>query len=191
MNVLLLHLIERRGEMRNKRLDHLKQDQTMLMIKRFSDIKNVFRERKLIEKFVQRVTKDDRRVVERKKSTMPKLPLDVCSLSFGAPRDRSYEIVDTKQGGDFDVSVVHLQTCLSDILGFLEKFRGGFEQDIDDDGKEDKEDKEELFRLSLALSGVHLKVGFGGLEFQFGKSVMFDFGFSKTLGAMCDKELTS
>nr|GEU97769.1 zinc finger, CCHC-type [Tanacetum cinerariifolium] len=34
-----------------KRLDHLKQDQTMLVIKRFSERKNVFRERKMTGKF--------------------------------------------------------------------------------------------------------------------------------------------
>ncbi|GKB49102.1 hypothetical protein Tco_0899855 [Tanacetum coccineum] len=28
---------------------------------------------------------------------MPRFPLDVCSPSFGAPRDRSYEIIATKQ----------------------------------------------------------------------------------------------
>ncbi|GJY90378.1 hypothetical protein Tco_0505574 [Tanacetum coccineum] len=43
-NILLLYLIERRDE--KKRLDHLKQDQTMLVIKRFSEKKKVFRERK-------------------------------------------------------------------------------------------------------------------------------------------------
>ncbi|GJZ05002.1 hypothetical protein Tco_0538277 [Tanacetum coccineum] len=37
MNVLLLHLIERRDE--KKRLDHLKQDQTRLLIRRFSERK--------------------------------------------------------------------------------------------------------------------------------------------------------
>nr|GEX30631.1 copia protein [Tanacetum cinerariifolium] len=47
------------------------------------------------------------------------------------------------EGGDFDVSVVSLQTCLTDILGFLEKFKGGFEQDIDVEGEEDKEDEED------------------------------------------------
>nr|GEV52368.1 hypothetical protein [Tanacetum cinerariifolium] len=36
--------------------------------------------------------KDDRRVVAvRKKSTISRLSLDVCSLSFGAPMDRSYK----------------------------------------------------------------------------------------------------
>ncbi|GJW38170.1 hypothetical protein Tco_0064015 [Tanacetum coccineum] len=38
-----------------------------------------------------------------------------------------------EEGGDFGVSVVRLQTCLTEILGFLEKSRGGFEQDIDDE----------------------------------------------------------
>nr|GEY38810.1 hypothetical protein [Tanacetum cinerariifolium] len=41
MNVLLLHIIERRDEMKKIRLDHLKQDQEMLVRK-----KKVFRERK-------------------------------------------------------------------------------------------------------------------------------------------------
>ncbi|GJT60177.1 hypothetical protein Tco_1003710 [Tanacetum coccineum] len=48
---------ERRGEERrdkNKRLDHLKQDQTIVVIKRFSKRKKVFKERKKTEKFVQR-----------------------------------------------------------------------------------------------------------------------------------------
>ncbi|GKC38655.1 hypothetical protein Tco_1051039, partial [Tanacetum coccineum] len=41
---LALNREERRDE--KKRLDHLKQDQTMLVIKRFSERKKVFRERK-------------------------------------------------------------------------------------------------------------------------------------------------
>ncbi|GJW34562.1 hypothetical protein Tco_0054594 [Tanacetum coccineum] len=44
-----------------------------------------------------KVKKDDRQIVERKKSTTSRLLLDVCSPSFGAPRDRSYEIIATKQ----------------------------------------------------------------------------------------------
>ncbi|GJU36336.1 hypothetical protein Tco_1184690 [Tanacetum coccineum] len=90
--------------------------------------------------------------------------IDDAKTSLGEPRDRSYEIIATKQSEkykcknifptssniaihvengevDFDVSVVRLQTCLTDILGFLEKFEGGFEQDIDDDGEKDKEDE--------------------------------------------------
>ncbi|GKA70733.1 hypothetical protein Tco_0776872 [Tanacetum coccineum] len=54
------------------------------------------------------------------KSTMPRLPVDVCSPSFGASRDRSHEIIATKQG----------------------KFGGGFEQDIDDESEQDRENKE-------------------------------------------------
>ncbi|GKB41251.1 hypothetical protein Tco_0886193, partial [Tanacetum coccineum] len=45
---LALDRDERRDE--KKRLDHLKQDQTMLMIKRFSETKKVFRERKKTRK---------------------------------------------------------------------------------------------------------------------------------------------
>ncbi|GJU30530.1 hypothetical protein Tco_1174119 [Tanacetum coccineum] len=43
-----------------------------------------------------------------------------------------------KKDGDFGMGVVRLQTCLTEILGFLGKFREGFEQDIDDEGEEDK-----------------------------------------------------
>ncbi|GJY23645.1 hypothetical protein Tco_0397303 [Tanacetum coccineum] len=41
-----------------------------------------------------------------------------------------------EEGGDF--GVVHLQTCLTEILGFLEKSGGGFDQDIDNEGKENR-----------------------------------------------------
>nr|GEW91897.1 RNA-directed DNA polymerase, eukaryota [Tanacetum cinerariifolium] len=61
------------------------------------------------------------------------------------------------------------------IVVDIDKFGGAFEQDIDDEGEEEKEDEEGLFRLTLTLSGIHLEVDFGGLESQFGKSVMFDF----------------
>nr|GEV35565.1 hypothetical protein [Tanacetum cinerariifolium] len=40
---------------------------------------------------------------------------------------------------DFGVDVLHFQTCLTDILSFLEKLEWWFEQDIDDEGKEDEE----------------------------------------------------
>ncbi|GKA34536.1 hypothetical protein Tco_0720965 [Tanacetum coccineum] len=45
-------------------------------------------------------------------------------------------------GDDFGVDVLRFHTCLTDILGFLEKFGGGFEQDIDDESKEDRRDEE-------------------------------------------------
>ncbi|GKD82010.1 hypothetical protein Tco_1348849 [Tanacetum coccineum] len=41
---------QRRDEMKKIRLDHLKQDQEMLVIKIFSERKKVFRERKKYEK---------------------------------------------------------------------------------------------------------------------------------------------
>nr|GEU73237.1 hypothetical protein [Tanacetum cinerariifolium] len=58
--------------------------------------------------------KDDRLIVEeRKKSTISRLPLDVRSPSFGAPRDRSYEncllqnkVRDDAFGGAGDEEVV-------------------------------------------------------------------------------------
>ncbi|GKD50336.1 hypothetical protein Tco_1279312 [Tanacetum coccineum] len=71
---LALDREERRDK--KKRLDHLKQDQIMLVIKRFSERKKVFRERKKTGKI------------------RAKRP-----LSFGATRDRSYGIIATKQGG--------------------------------------------------------------------------------------------
>ncbi|GKA71409.1 hypothetical protein Tco_0777548 [Tanacetum coccineum] len=36
---------------------------------------------------------------------MPRLPLDVCSPSFGAPRDQSYGIIATKQGEGVSLEV--------------------------------------------------------------------------------------
>ncbi|GJV40959.1 hypothetical protein Tco_1419399 [Tanacetum coccineum] len=50
MSVLLLHLKEKKDEMKKIRLDHLKQHQEMLVIKIFSERKKVFRERKKCEK---------------------------------------------------------------------------------------------------------------------------------------------
>nr|GEZ77488.1 hypothetical protein [Tanacetum cinerariifolium] len=52
--------------------------------------------------FVEFKKNDRRVVVERKKSTISRLPLDVCSPSFGAPRERSYEncLLQNKVRGD-------------------------------------------------------------------------------------------
>ncbi|GKA54804.1 hypothetical protein Tco_0753753 [Tanacetum coccineum] len=44
-----------------------------------------------------------------------------------------------EEGDDFGVDVLCFYTCLTDILGFLEKLEWWFEQDIDDEGEEDKE----------------------------------------------------
>ncbi|GJS90377.1 hypothetical protein Tco_0773013 [Tanacetum coccineum] len=42
-------------------------------------------------------------------------------------------------GDDFGVDVLRFHTCLTDILGFLEKLEWWFEQDIDDEEEEDEE----------------------------------------------------
>ncbi|GKE69076.1 hypothetical protein Tco_1527148 [Tanacetum coccineum] len=44
-----------------------------------------------------------------------------------------------EEGDDFGVDVLCFRTCLTDILGFLEKLEWWFEQDIDDEGEEDEE----------------------------------------------------
>ncbi|GJT37454.1 retrovirus-related pol polyprotein from transposon TNT 1-94 [Tanacetum coccineum] len=44
-----------------------------------------------------------------------------------------------EEGDDFGVDVLRFHTCLTDILGFLEKLEWWFEQDIDDEGVEDEE----------------------------------------------------
>ncbi|GJW05985.1 ATP-dependent DNA helicase PIF1-like protein [Tanacetum coccineum] len=45
-----------------------------------------------------------------------------------------------EEGDDFRVDVLRFHTCLTDILGFLEKLEWWFEQDIDDEREEDEED---------------------------------------------------
>nr|GEX16018.1 hypothetical protein [Tanacetum cinerariifolium] len=44
-----------------------------------------------------------------------------------------------EEGDDFRVDVLRFYSCLIDILGFLEKLKCWFEQDIDDEGEEDEE----------------------------------------------------
>ncbi|GJW02832.1 hypothetical protein Tco_1561688 [Tanacetum coccineum] len=44
-----------------------------------------------------------------------------------------------KMVNDFGVDVLRFHTCLTNILGFLEKLEWWFEQDIDDEEEEDKE----------------------------------------------------
>ncbi|GJS15404.1 RNA-directed DNA polymerase, eukaryota, reverse transcriptase zinc-binding domain protein [Tanacetum coccineum] len=44
-----------------------------------------------------------------------------------------------EEGDDFGVDVLRFHTCLTDILGFLEKLEWWFEQDIDDKEEEDEE----------------------------------------------------
>ncbi|GJZ03086.1 hypothetical protein Tco_0521047 [Tanacetum coccineum] len=44
-----------------------------------------------------------------------------------------------EEGDDFGVDVLRFHTCLTDILGFLEKFGWWFEQDIGGESEDDRE----------------------------------------------------
>ncbi|GJZ44743.1 hypothetical protein Tco_0592339, partial [Tanacetum coccineum] len=55
--------------------------------------------------------------------------------TLGGNRDESF----WEGGDDFGVDVLHFHTCLTDILGFLEKFRWWFEQDIGGESEDAKE----------------------------------------------------
>ncbi|GJV43231.1 hypothetical protein Tco_1427767 [Tanacetum coccineum] len=54
-----------------------------------------------------------------------------------------------KGGDDFGVDVLRFHTCLTDILGFLEKLEWWFEQDIDKEEErfEGDEDDGEVWKL--------------------------------------------
>ncbi|GJW20384.1 hypothetical protein Tco_0031006 [Tanacetum coccineum] len=58
-------------------------------------------------------------------------------LTLGGSRGESF----WEEGDDFGVDVLCFHTCLTDILGFLEKLEWWFEQDIDDEGEDDEEGK--------------------------------------------------
>ncbi|GJS44658.1 hypothetical protein Tco_0594779 [Tanacetum coccineum] len=59
-----------------------------------------------------------------------------------------------EEGNDFGVDVLRFHTCLTDILGFLEKLEWWFDQDIDDEGEENKEGEgEEDAKDGLAKQG--------------------------------------
>nr|GEX23150.1 hypothetical protein [Tanacetum cinerariifolium] len=85
---------------------------------------------------------DDLRIVVRKKATMPRIPLDVCSLSFGAPKDRSYEIIATKQSekykckNTFSTSsniAIHATPKVDDVTLVEGVFDGAFSGDEEED----------------------------------------------------------
>nr|GEU48735.1 hypothetical protein [Tanacetum cinerariifolium] len=67
----------------------------------------------------------------------------------------------------FGVDVLRFHTCLTDILGFLEKLEWWFEQDIDDEEEEDEEGEGgSEFRRYRCSSYDFYEEGFDGLERQ-------------------------
>ncbi|GKC39185.1 hypothetical protein Tco_1051569, partial [Tanacetum coccineum] len=60
-----------------------------------------------------------------------------CKKTLGGSGGESF----WEEGDYFGVGVLRFHTCLTDILGFLEKLERWFEQDIDDEGEEDEERK--------------------------------------------------
>ncbi|GKD53617.1 hypothetical protein Tco_1287004, partial [Tanacetum coccineum] len=61
-----------------------------------------------------------------------------------------------EKGDDFGVDVLRFHTCLTNILGFIEKLEWWFEQDIDDEKEQDEEGEgsgEEDAKDGLAKQG--------------------------------------
>ncbi|GJW86644.1 hypothetical protein Tco_0161984 [Tanacetum coccineum] len=134
---LVLDREERKDE--KKRLDILKQDQTMLVIKRFNERKKVFRERKKTGKIRAKRSLFKLEIVHYLKARILNGQLvaveegEVGRSWFGGLRVGGMR----REGGDG----MRFLT-LGGTDGFLEKFRGGLERDIDDEGEEDKENEE-------------------------------------------------
>ncbi|GJX18587.1 hypothetical protein Tco_0221264 [Tanacetum coccineum] len=144
------------GRDEKKRLDHLKQDQEMLVIKIFSERKKVFKKRKKCEKIRSKrgkkkglVTHDFEGHEFEKTCNNDK---SLSEIQIEHEKENEFIMVVVKvtlrgsgsesfwEGGDdFGVNVLHFHTCLTDILGFLEKLEWWFEQDIDDGEEEDEE----------------------------------------------------
>ncbi|GKC41933.1 hypothetical protein Tco_1059655 [Tanacetum coccineum] len=61
-----------------------------------------------------------------------------CKKTLGGSGGESF----WEEGDYFGVGVLRFHTCLTDILGFLEKLERLFEQDIDDEGEEDEEEED-------------------------------------------------
>nr|GEV01168.1 hypothetical protein [Tanacetum cinerariifolium] len=136
----------------------------MLMIKRFRERKKIFKERKLSRKFRAKRGKKRRLVthglegyefeetynndknlseiqLEHEKkvelvAVVVKAVHEYLKLTLRGSGGESF----WEEGDDFGVDVLRFHTCLTDILGFLEKLEWWFEQDINDEGEEDEED---------------------------------------------------
>ncbi|GJV13540.1 hypothetical protein Tco_1355081 [Tanacetum coccineum] len=126
-----------------KRLDHLKQDQTMLVIKRFSERKKVFRERKKTGKIHAKRGKKRRLVTHG---------LEGYEFEKSCNNDKNLSEIQLEHEKEDElvvvvVKVVHELDCMmvvkeieNELLEEVEKLEWWFEQDIDDEGEEDEED---------------------------------------------------
>nr|GEX07941.1 hypothetical protein [Tanacetum cinerariifolium] len=102
----------------------------MLVIKRFSKRNMVFREREKTEEF------------RAKRNYFLRRTEQDCMMMVKEIVNRLLEEVGEsfwEEGDDFRVDIFCFHTCLTDIVGFLEKLECWFEQDIDDEGEEGKE----------------------------------------------------
>nr|GEX24089.1 hypothetical protein [Tanacetum cinerariifolium] len=132
----------------------------MLVIRIFSEKKKVFRERKKCEKIHAKrgkkkglVTHDSEGYEFKKTCNNDKSSSEIQLVHEKNDEfvvvvvkeivNRLLEEVEVEsfweEGDDFGVDVLHFHTCFTDILGFLEKLKWWFDQDIDDEGEEDEE----------------------------------------------------
>ncbi|GJZ63271.1 hypothetical protein Tco_0619692 [Tanacetum coccineum] len=61
-----------------------------------------------------------------------------------------------EEGDDFGVDVLRFHTCLTDILGFLEKLEWWFEQDIDDEEENEESEGGSEGKSSLRFASSFL-----------------------------------
>ncbi|GJR33806.1 hypothetical protein Tco_1209490 [Tanacetum coccineum] len=135
----------------------------MLVIKIFSERKKVFRERKKCEKIRAKRSEFLQGMEQGKREELVTHDLEgyefevwdgLSEIQLEHEKEDEFVVVVVKvtlggsggesfweEGDDFGVDVLCFHTCLTDILGFLEKLEWWFEQDIDDEGEEDEEDR--------------------------------------------------
>ncbi|GKA45175.1 hypothetical protein Tco_0737971 [Tanacetum coccineum] len=131
----LLERYERRDE--KKRLDHLKQDQPMLVIKRFSERNKVFRERKKTRKVHAK---------RGKRMRLVKHGLEECEFENTCNNDKSLSEIQLEHEKEDELVVVVVKVMVvkeieDGLLEEIEKFGWWFEQDIDGESEDDSKKK--------------------------------------------------
>ncbi|GJT83936.1 hypothetical protein Tco_1058278 [Tanacetum coccineum] len=73
--------------------------------------------------------------------TLAHKPMSILERRLGKLNNKlvMFHEFDKEEGDDFGVDVLRFHTCLTDILGFLEKFGWWFEQDIGGESEDDRE----------------------------------------------------